>query len=121
MSGAQFAEPRSSQPLDLIAQQASDNGWEGLETLLAPVLGAKDFRPDQIVARHMARIFEDPRGKEILEWILDVSIRLPYKVQGRTLEETALNAARREGINSLAEVILTAIAEGKKLTEEGKT
>jgi hypothetical protein len=53
-------------------------------------------------------------GRAFFEWLMDITVRLPYRVTGATIEQTALAAARREGLNLAGEQILAAIARGAK-------
>lgn len=119
MSSAQFAPARDAQPLDALIQQSETDGWGGLDKLFKPQIQAQELQPNDLVAKNLARFVANERGREIIEWILDISIRQPYRVTGHSLEETALHAAKRQGINGLAEAILSAVAHGNKLIENG--
>lgn len=116
MSGPIFGG-RDAQPLDAMLQAAGGEGWEGLENLLKPHVQAAPMQPSDRVAKNLAVLVQTQGGREIVEWIMDVTLRAPLRVTGSSLEETALNAARKQGINGVGEVILHAIKRGETLLE----
>lgn len=118
MSGPAFA-PRQAQPLDAMLARAGGEGWSGLEDLFRPHVASQPMQPSDAVARNLASLAATKGGREIIEWLMDITLRVPLRVTGTSLEETALRAAQRQGINGVAEAVLAAIAHGQKLTERG--
>lgn len=126
MSGPVFAK-RDAQPLDqLLAQLPGGEGHKGLDQLIAMIgtpAAPSTFQPSDTVAKFLALMLRQGDGRQVIEWLMDISLRLPYRPTGATIEETALRAARREGINALAEQILAAVQHGQLLLNqhEGKS
>lgn len=116
MSGPVFGE-RSALPFDDLLRNSK--GWDDLNELL-PQLAEAPLRPSDTVAKNMANLARTKGGRDMLEWIMDITLRAPYHVTGKTIEETALNSATRQGINGVAEAILNAIKHGEDLLEKGK-
>lgn len=63
-----------------------------------------------------ARLFQTPDGVEVLEHLLDVSLRRPVftAALGLAAEQAYAHGCLREGQNSLAWHLLTLIAKGRK-------
>lgn len=115
MTRVLMGTPREALPLDLMQARSSDDfirdamsgilPAEGLDALLAP----KDD-----IAEFAYALGKTPQGRALFEWFMDMTIRLPYRATGASLEQTALLAARREGLNLAGELILAAIARGER-------
>jgi len=119
MSGPFIAE-RFAQPLDLLEKGPAGNGWEGLDKMFAPVEQA-ELAPKDEVAKFLYAMRITPGGREVIEWLMDITIRQPLRSTGQTFEQTALMTATRQGINGVGEVILKAIARGQELAERPKS
>lgn len=119
MSGP-FVAARAGQPLDLLERASGGNGWEGLEQLFAPVVEGELQPPDR-VAMLLWGMHQYDDGRELIEWLMDITVRQPLRATGKTFEETALLTATRQGINGVGEVILKAIAKGKELADQRKS
>ena len=118
MSGP-FIPERAAQPMDLLEQLAgSGGGWDELEQLFRPQLQAAPLQPQEDVARFMYGLYRTPQGRAMFEWMMDITLRLPFRATGQTIEQTALNTATRQGINGVGEAILAAISHGEKLVEK---
>ena len=115
-----FIPARVAQPFDLLVDGAAGTGWEGLEALLKPGQQAADLQPQDALAKFMFGLSQTPEGRSMFEWMMDISLRQPLRVTGRSIEETALAAATRQGINGFAEAVLNGIAHGAKLVEQAK-
>jgi len=120
MSGP-FIPALAGQPFDLLEQSVAGNGWEGVEELFKPFLQTGELQPTDEVAKFMAALRHTPQGLAMFEWMMDITLRQPYRVVGATLEQTAILAATRQGINGPAEAILNAIAHGETLIAQSKT
>jgi hypothetical protein len=119
MSGP-FIPARAAQPFDLLENGAAGGGWGALEDMFKPVLQEQPLQPGDEVAKFMWGLANTPEGRAMFEWMMDISIRQPLRVTGDTLEQTALNAATRQGINGFAEAVLAAIAHGEKQVREAR-
>lgn len=110
-----IGQTREAMPFDLL--QA--NTQEGvLDDMLAGL-----FSPEQIASfkgkpseldQFIYGLSRTAQGREFFEWIFDFTLRAPLRFKAPTIEETALNAARREGMNFPAEMILAAISRGEQ-------
>lgn len=115
MSTVLTGKRREAMPLDLMRGNVQEdmltealNGLfpgDQLQALLNPVNELDQF---------IYNLSRTAQGREFFEWIFDMSLRAPYQVAGATIEQTALNAARREGLNIPAEMILAAISRGEQ-------
>lgn len=119
MSGA-FVGARQAQPLDLLESGAAGNGWEGLEALFNMGAPNDDLKPSETLAEFMWGLSQTAQGREMFEWMMDISIRQPLRITGATIEQSALMGATRQGINGFAEVILKALAEGERVNKNRK-
>ena len=112
---APFLPQRDAQPLDVLEAGVAGGGWEELERLLTPQAGSKPLQPDDEVARFMWGLYCTAQGREMFEWMMDISLRQPLRITGQTLEQTALLSASRQGINGFAEAVLAAVGHGRSL------
>ena len=121
MSGP-FVAGRNAQPLDLMLEQGvAGNGWEGLEQLMQAVPQATGvLEPDDDVARFMWGLYNTIEGRKMFEWWMDVTMRIPLRITGKTFEETALLATARQALHGAGETVLAAIAAGKKSVDEAR-
>ncbi len=119
MSGP-FVPARAAQPFDLLEKSAAGGGWEGLEEIFKPILQEAPLQPGDDVARFMWGLANTPEGRAMFEWMMDISLRQPFRAVGQTIEQTALAAATRQGINGFAEAVLAAIAHGEKQVREAR-
>lgn len=106
---------REAMPLDLMRS----NVQEGLLTdALGGIFPAdqvqKLFKPPNALDEFIYALSRTAQGREFIEWILDGTLRAPYQPMGKDLQETALNAAMRQGLNIPAEMILAAISRGEQ-------
>lgn len=115
-----FVPGRAAQPVDLLNDGLAGDGWGGINKLFAPHLQEQPLQPADDVAKVMWGFYNTPQGRAMFEWMFDISLRQPLRVTGRTLEETALLSATRQGINGFAEAVLAAIAHGESLVRQSK-
>lgn len=115
-----FVPGRASQPLDLLNDGIAGGGWETFEKLFEPKLQGQDLQPADDVAKVMWGFYNTPQGRAMFEWMFDISLRQPLRITGRSIEETALLSATRQGINGFAEAVLAALAHGESLVRQSK-
>lgn len=107
---------RDAQPLGSLG---GTEGWESLEAMFAPQPARPVHgQPGDEMSLFLARLAREPRGRELVEWLMDITFRQPFRATGRTFEETALLAATRQGIEGVGEVILCALAHGESLLQQ---
>lgn len=116
-----FVAAREVQPLDLLKQGAAGDGWEGLEKILKPIIGPASLMPEDDVARFMYGLYRTPEGRAMFDYFMDLTIRRPLNLTAPTIEQTALLATGRQAVNSVAEVILKAIAHGEELVRAAQS
>lgn len=121
MSGP-FVAGRNAQPLDLMLSQGlAGDGWEGLTNLEQMVPQTKGvLQPEDEVARFMWGLYNTVEGRRMFEWWMDVTMRIPLRITGKTIEETALLATARQALHGAGETVLAAIAAGKTSVEDGQ-
>lgn len=117
MSGPVFGG-RDAQPFDHLLESADP--WGEIEKMFKPHLADRPLQPSDQVAKNLAQMARHQSGREILEYIMDITLRLPLRVTGKNFQETALLIANRQGINGVAEVLLNAIKQGEDLLQQGK-
>ena len=111
-----FLPERAAQPMDLLERLTDGGGgWDELEALFRPQLQAAPLQPEADVARFMYGLYRTSQGRAMFEWMMDITLRMPFRATGQTIEQTALNTATRQGINGVGEAILAAISHGEKL------
>lgn len=107
--------------LGRLIEQAGEMGWDWFDKLGGP--GAPDAKKialtierGQRLAQAMARLAGNDDFKLLLEHLVDTTILQPvqYVALGLPIDQTALNAARREGENALTWKLLKLIAEGRR-------
>ncbi len=115
MSNGPFLPERAAQPADLLEGGFAGGGWDALEKVFshAPEQ-AGPLKPDDEIAAFMWGLYCTPQGRAMFEWLLDITVRQPFRATGQSLEQTALNTAMREGRDAVAMLMLQAVAEGKK-------
>lgn len=108
--------PRVAQPADLMQAQISPDAISAALEGLFPADQLQAFlAPEDEIATFAYGLWSTAEGRKLIEWLLDMTIRAPYRVMGKSVEETALWAAKREGINLPAEMLLAAISKGEKI------
>lgn len=106
---------RDALPLDLMRAGVDETSIEDVMRGLFPEGQVRGIlSPPDEVAEIAYALAQSVQGRQFIEWILDSTVRQPYRPTGATLEQTALNAAMREGLNIPAEMILAAINRGEK-------
>jgi len=118
MSTVLMGSTRDAMPFDLLGADASE---DLLRDALSGVFSADKIddmlAPKDDLAKFIYALSTTPQGREFFEWFMDMTLRAPYRCMGKTIEETALWAAKREGINLPGELLLAAIARGKKAVD----
>jgi hypothetical protein len=115
MSRVLLGSPREAMPLDLLQAEANEGLIaEALKGLFPEERITALLTPSNELAEFLYGFCATEQGRVIFEWLMDITLRAPYRVTGASLEQTALNAARREGLNLAGEMILAAIARGQQ-------
>jgi len=95
------------------------DGWLELDELLKKMTGGQGFsyRPKDEDLKNFWLLWRSIDGRRLIEWWLDMTLRAPYPPVGNDFQEAALAAARFGARAALGEVMLEALAEGKRLYE----
>lgn len=113
-----FVPGRAGQPLDLLENSIAGGGWESLEALFKPHLQGAPLQPTDDVARALYILYSHGgEGRAVVEWMMDITLRMPLRATGATFEQTALLTASRQGINGVGEAVLAAIAHGETIVK----
>ncbi|MBB3385991.1 MULTISPECIES: hypothetical protein [unclassified Rhizobium] len=115
-----FVAERFAQPLDLLEKGLAGDGWPGLEGLVPPTQLA-ELAPKDPVAMFLYGMTLQAGGREVIEWLMDITVRQPLRCTASTIENTALMTATRQGINGVGEAVLKAIAKGRELAEQPRS
>jgi len=108
--------PRQAQPLDLILEQhgAADWAWfDGPDP--KDKRGSWEERLEERAAgaaAAAAAVMATPEGRELVEYLADITVRRPLFVLG--MPDPLLYAATREGQNGLFFTLLKLIAMGRQ-------
>lgn len=122
MGNGPFIAARAAQPLDLLERGMAGGGWETLEKMLGPMPEpAGPLKPADDVAEFMWGLYCTVQGRAMFEWLMDVTVRQPFQMTGQSFEQTALNAASREGRDAVAMLMMQAVEAGRKSIENKKT
>lgn len=84
---------------------------------IAPGQSGQTFRPDDDLLKFIYLFSQAREGRPFFEWLLDMTIRSPYPRISGSFEQAALDAAKHQARAGIGEVILEAIAEGKRLVD----
>ena len=109
--------PRQAMPFDDLLQQGG-NGWDFFADLVGARPAPEPCQPADDVARSLARFVRTGEGRAVIEWLMDITVRQPLRITGASIEQTALLAANRQGIDGVARSVLTAIAHGESLIDK---
>lgn len=118
MNGGPMFSQRDAQPLDLMLKSIGGEGWDGVESLVNPQEVPSEYQPDDMAAMFLAGMARSHEGRMVIEWLMDITLRRPLRITGKSFEETALLCAARQGSNGVGEAVLKAIALGDRLISQ---
>lgn len=109
--------PREAVTLDGMMKSAGLEGWDMLEKLLDPKgeMQGELENTAKSVAPLIYGLALSSEGREILEWLCDITVRRPTFIHGMGIEQAALYAANREGQAGVIFTILKAIKTGQEI------
>lgn len=112
--------PRQALPLDLVMAQSEDRPWDFLDRLLDP-RGGRAAELENSATRIgplVYRLALSREGREILEWLCDITVRRPHFIAGMGIEQAALYGASREGQDGVVFALLKAARQGQDIEEQ---
>jgi len=121
MTGPQFGT-RQAQPLEHMLAQAGGDGFAGLDQMLMPESRRDPLKPSDEVCRNLALLAGHAEGRQVIEWLMDITLRQSMGTGGSGIEEMALIAKQKQTLDGVAHALLGAIAHGETLiNNRGKT
>lgn len=119
MSGAQNVNPRppAMGSLEEIEQAIGANGWDFFRDQFGPAVVAQSFDPGNDLKKNLAAFARTGLGREIIDWLLDLTCRAPYPVTSQSLHDLAFAAAKHQARAAVGETIIKAIADGNALLD----
>lgn len=89
--------------------------WDGLEQAFAPAKVADNFDPGDDMKRMLAAFLGTVEGRNILEWLFDLTSRAPYPHVGSGRDSAWIAAAKHEARCAVGQAIARAIVDGNEL------
>lgn len=119
MSGPQNVNPRPAAmgSLEEIEKAMGANGWDFFAKQFAPAVVAQSFDPGQEFKRNLAAFSRTGLGREIVDWLLDLTCRAPYPVTSQDMQDLAFAAAKHQARAAVGETIVKAIADGNAILD----
>ncbi|YBV97534.1 hypothetical protein M1D80_11835 [Phyllobacteriaceae bacterium JZ32] len=110
---------RATMPLEDMLKGTDDYlNVEKMIEKLAPAQVGQNFRPSDNLMKFLYLFSQQRDAKELFDWLMDLTIRAPYPHISGSFEEAAIAAAKHQARAGIGEVIIEAIAEGKRLIEQ---
>ena len=111
--------PSSMMALDQMLEQMGGRGWEGLENEFKPAQTRQNFEPEDKIKKIIAAFYDSSsEGRQMVEWIFDLTFRAPYPSTGTSFEQAAIAAAKHEARAAVGRVLVQAIVEGRALIQK---
>ncbi|GAA2871895.1 hypothetical protein GGQ99_000968 [Aminobacter niigataensis] len=114
MSGP-FAFPTDAMDLDKMLESIGGLGWDGLKQQNAPAKVSDRFEPDDQLKIMMFAFSQTAEGRQLFEWIADLTFRAPYPHVGNTRDSAWLAAKAHEARSAVGLAVMQAIADGEKI------
>lgn len=110
-----FPFARQTMDLDTMIAGMGGEGWDGLEAMFKPA-GVKDsFDPGDHMKKMLFAFYQTGEGRQVIDWLLDLTFRAPFPHVGTSIEQAAIAAAKHESRAAIGLVIMKAIADGDAL------
>lgn len=119
MSGAQNVNPRplAMGSLEEIEQAMGSNGWNFFADQFGPAVVSQSFDPGADFKKNLAAFARTGLGREIIDWLLDLTCRAPYPVTSQDMQDLAFAAAKHQARAAVGETIVKAIADGNDILD----
>lgn len=117
MSGP-FAFPSGVPDLDKMLAQIGGEGWAGLERQFAPAKVPDHFEPDEQLKTMMFAFSRTDQGRQMFEWIAELTFRAPYPHIGNTRDSAWLAAKAHEARAAVGLAVMKAIADGEAILKK---
>lgn len=95
--------------------QVGGEGWDGIEKLFAPAVMPDRFDPGDTIKKMLAAFYRTAQGRELIEWLADLTVRAPYPHVGTDFQSAAIAAAKHEARFGVGLVLFKALADGEQL------
>lgn len=117
MSGP-YPFAREVQQLNDMLASVGGPGWAGLEQMFKPARVADRFDPGDDMKMVLAAFYRTAQGRQIIDWLLDLTVRAPFPHVGGSRDSAWLAAGKHEARTAVGYVLLQAIADGNELFEK---
>lgn len=114
MSGP-FAFPTDRMNLDQMLESIGGKGWAGLERQFSPAKVTDHFEPEKRLKMTMAALARTQEGRQLFDWIYQLTVFAPYPHVGSTRDSAWLAAKAHEARAAVGLSIYRAIQDGEKL------
>jgi hypothetical protein len=122
MSGPQNVNPRplAMGSLEELEERFAGRGWSFFEQQFHPAATPADLDPGDQFKRQLAGVAETAWGRQLIDWLLDLTCRAPYPVTSQSIEDLAMAAAKHQARAAIGEVLVKAIADGRRIMDQPK-
>lgn len=120
MSGP-FAFPTDRMNLDQMLAAIGGKGWEGLERQFSPAKVSDQFEPEERLKMMMAAFARTPEGRQLFDWISQLTVFAPYPHVGNSRDSAWLAAKAHEARAAVGLSIHRAIVDGEQLLNRNRS
>lgn len=114
--------PSEMMNLDKMLESMGGPGWDGLEQAFKPASAPQPFEPEERLKRTIAVFYDhSEEGRQMIEWLFDLTFRAPYPHVGASFEQAALAAKAHEARAAVGRVVVQAILDGRTLLEKNRS
>lgn len=94
--------------------------WGSLEKAFAPAQTANHFEPDNFMKQQLAAFYKTADGRQILDWLFDLTLRAPFPHVGSGRDSAWIAAAKHEARVAVGQAVARAIVDGRELFNQKK-
>lgn len=89
--------------------------WDGLMNAFKPAIVPDRFDPGDDMKLVLFHFYNTVQGRQIVDWLFDLTARAPFPHVGSTRESAALAAAKHEARAAVGLAVARAITDGEKI------
>lgn len=104
---------RQMMPADHIVN--SSPNWEGLLRQFQPAPAPDPFDPGDDMKVVLYHFYRTAQGRQIIDWLFDLTARAEFPHVGSTRESAAIAAAKHEARTAVGYSFARAIADGEEI------
>lgn len=121
MNAGPMIPSRVAQPLDNML--ANTDGFLDIDDAIKKIGGMRsvaEYKPVDRVAERFYQLYQEPVGRELIEWLFELTSRAPMPLIENGFEHAALLAAKTQARQGVGKVIAAAICEGEQIYNRKK-